>query len=125
MWLPARPDVRVLDLDTRHELGFFDDALDRVDRLLEVDHHPLAEPLRLRRADADDVDAAFLGHFGDDRRDFGRTDIEANDVFVFLAQNDAPPEDAAWVTSRPTFEPVLSAAIDDLRTARSTTSSSA
>jgi hypothetical protein len=75
----------VLDLDTGHELGLFHDAFDRVHGLLEIDHHPFAQAFGLRRTDTDDVDAAFFGDFGDDRGDFGRADIETNDVSVLLA----------------------------------------
>ena len=44
------------DLAAGHELGFFDGALDRLHRRLDVDHHAFLEAARGLRADADHFD---------------------------------------------------------------------
>ncbi len=49
--------VHRVNLAARHQLGFFDRALDRLHRRLDVDHHALLEAARGVRADADHFDA--------------------------------------------------------------------
>lgn len=76
-----------LDLDTGHQLRLFHYPLDGVDRLLETDHHSLAQSLRFGRADADDLQPALFGDFADDGRHLGRTDVDAHDVSFSLGQD--------------------------------------
>jgi len=84
-------DMRALDLDTGHELGLVHHPLDGIHCLLEVYDHPFAQSFGSGGADTDDVEAPLFCNFGDDSRDLRRADVEAYDVFVSFAQNDAPP----------------------------------
>ena len=51
-------DEDVGDVDAGHALGFLGRALDRFDRLLEIDHDAFAHSQRRRFADADDFEAS-------------------------------------------------------------------
>ena len=77
--------IDVADLAVGHQFGLFQRALDRVDRRLDVDDHAFLESLRRMAAHADDLEAAVRLHFGDDRRDLRRADVETDDqILVFL-----------------------------------------
>ena len=84
-------DMRVLDLDTGHELGLVHHPLDGIHRLLEVYYHSFAQSFGCGGADTDDVDAPLFRNFGDDSCDLRRADVEAYDISISFAQNDAPP----------------------------------
>ena len=77
------------DLTAGHELGFLHRLLDGLDRRLDVDDHPLAQPDRGVGADPDDADAV-VGNLAHHRADFGGADVQADDD-VFPALHAQPP----------------------------------
>src|SRR5207249_5779977 len=83
---PRQREMNSVDLDARHELGFFDRLLDRVDRGLEVHYHATADPARLRHAEADDVEARSVEDLADDRSDLRCPDVETHQVSLFTSQ---------------------------------------
>jgi hypothetical protein len=74
--------VHGVDLDARHQLGFLDRLLDRLDGGLEVDDDAAADAARLGHADADDVDAVVLDELADDGADLRSADVEAYEIPV-------------------------------------------
>ena len=87
----ADAEVHRADLDAGHQLGFLDRLLDRLHRRLEVDDDAALQPLRLRRADADDVDAAFVDDLADDRADLRGADVEPHHVALTLCHAASVP----------------------------------
>ena len=76
------------DLAIRHQLGFLQRALDRGDRGLDVDHHPLLQSLRLVPAHAEDLERAVGAQLGDQAGYIGGSDVEGHDeVLVVLGHS--------------------------------------
>ncbi len=53
-------------------------SIDSID-LVGVDHHALAHAARRDDADADDLEPIVVRDLGDQRHDFGRADVDADD----------------------------------------------
>jgi len=80
-----------LDLAAGHQLRLLQRLFDGADGALDVDHHPLAQPLGRTGADPHDVEPLF-GEVADDGADLGRTDIEPDDqVFPLIAHRSPFP----------------------------------
>jgi len=79
-------EVHGIDVDSGGQFGLVDRFLDRIDSGLEVHDHAAPDSFRIGEADADDVQAALVGGFSDDRGDLGRSDIQA-DYVTFLARH--------------------------------------
>ncbi len=67
------------DFATGHEFGFLDRALDRLHSGFDIHHNAALEPVRGMRADADHLDGFARRVFANDRHDFRRADVQAND----------------------------------------------
>ena len=81
------PDMAAGDADVccahpavGHQLGGFDGAADRIDGVVDVDHHALLETARRRGAETDHLHRAGRRHFTDHRGHLRRTDVEADQV---------------------------------------------
>jgi hypothetical protein len=71
--------VDVADLAVGHQLGFFERALDRFDRRLDVDDHAFLQAPRLVLAESDDFVPSVGHHFGHHRHHFRGADVESDD----------------------------------------------
>ena len=69
------PDEDVRHVEAGHSLGLFRGGLDRLDRLVQVDHDPLAHPHGRRFPDPDDFEPVWPVN-RNDRAGLGRSDIE-------------------------------------------------
>jgi len=87
-----------VDVATCHQLGFFDGALYRVNRRLDIDDHSLFQAARRMRADSDDLDFAAVPDLAHDRDDLGCTDIQPDDQIFFrpLAHSSTRPANIIW-----------------------------
>ena len=97
----AAGDARVhrVDLAAGHQLGFFDRALDRLHRRLDVHDDAALQAARRMRAEADDFDATVVRDLADDRHDLRRADVEADDqVAVILSRHRALASSASRAT---------------------------
>jgi hypothetical protein len=72
-------DDGLADFESRGQLRLLDRALDRLDRLFEVDHHTLPQADRRARAHAEHGDAAVRLGLSDDQGDLAGADVETGD----------------------------------------------
>ena len=75
----CNPGVHVTDFAVRHQLGFFQGALNRFDGRFNIDHHAFFQTFRFRLAQANHFMPTVghdLGHHGDH---LGGADIESDD----------------------------------------------
>ncbi|MCY1416296.1 hypothetical protein D9M71_318000 [compost metagenome] len=75
---------RRMNAAARHQLGFFDGALDRLHGRFDVHHHAFLQAAGWVATDTDDFQSAIGGNFTDQRHYLGRTDIQTNDHFAAL-----------------------------------------
>ena len=71
--------IHRMDLAARHQLGFFDRALDRLHGRLDIDHHAFLQAARRVRAQAQHFDRAVGRDLAHQRDDLGRADIQPHD----------------------------------------------
>src|SRR6185369_12745563 len=71
-----------VDLDTGHQLSFFDRLFYRVDGGFEVDHDATPDAARLGDADPHDIEPA-VEHLGNHSRYLRRPDIEPDEIPLF------------------------------------------
>ena len=71
--------INLADFAVRHQFGLLERALNRADRCLDIDDHPFLEAFGRMAAHADHLETAVRLHFGDDRRDLRRADVETDD----------------------------------------------
>jgi hypothetical protein len=72
------------DAAVGHHFDFLQHPLDRGHRRFDVDDHATPQATGRLRSKADDAERAFGQHFGDDRHDLRRADVEAhNQILVF------------------------------------------
>ena len=83
----AARDTRVhrMYVAARHQFGFFDCALNRVHRRLDVDDDTFLQAARRLGPDPNDLDVAVVGDLADDRDNLGRADVEAHYQFFVNA----------------------------------------
>ena len=74
--------VHRLDLAAGHELGLFHGLAYGLNRLVDVDHHALAQTIGGTRAYPDDIYSVF-GGFADNGADLCRAYVKADDEFGF------------------------------------------
>jgi hypothetical protein len=84
------PRVNGIDLHRRHQFRFFDRFLDGLHGALDIDDHALAKSARRTRTDANDAQSPFLGHFGHDRADLRRPNIQSHENLVPLRHSLTP-----------------------------------
>ncbi len=72
------PRINGVDAATRHFLGFFNGALDRLHRRLQIDHHAFFQATGRMGTNADNLNLPIFPHFPDDGGYFGCADIQAN-----------------------------------------------
>ena len=77
--------VNRMNVAPGHQLRFFDRTLNRVHGRFDVHDHAFFQTARWMRANADDLDHAVVIDLANDRNDFGRADIEADDQILVRA----------------------------------------
>ena len=85
---------------TGHEFGLFEGLLDRLDGLLDIDHHALAQARGGAGTNAHHIHA-FGRDFADDHTNFGGADIESDDKFRPGHTNPLPERFLSWHWPRP------------------------
>jgi len=70
--------IHRMNFASRHQLGLFHRALDRLHGRFDVDHDPFFEAPRRMAADADDLQGAVRFDLADDGDDFAGADVEAH-----------------------------------------------
>src|ERR1700755_805333 len=88
-------DGDLFGFEPAHALGLFDGARDRLDRGLGVYDDALAQALRLRLADAHDLDVPALAGLADDAGDAARPNVESDCVCRVLCHPGFAPS-ADW-----------------------------
>ncbi len=74
--------VNGVNVAARHQLGFLDRALDRVNRRLDVDDHAFLESTRRMRPNSDDLDIAVFAKVTHDRDNLGSADVQPDDQVI-------------------------------------------
>jgi len=105
------PRINVGDLAVGHQLHFLDHPGDGAHRLLDVDHHALAQAPGFLTAHADDVKVPLRRDFGHQRHNLGGADIQADNQILaipahatFLCHQRPQPPAAGqnhWGTANP------------------------
>jgi hypothetical protein len=72
--------------DVGHAFGFFDGAADGADRGIQVDYEPLAQPFGFRGTERQKM-YLFVHQFREQRAGLRTSDIQPDEVFIFLCQN--------------------------------------
>lgn len=79
-----------IDLHRRHQLRLLDRLLNGLDRTLDIDHDAFAQSPRWAGADADDIEGPFIRHFGNDRANLRRPDIQSHQNMIPLRHSAHP-----------------------------------
>src|SRR5688572_4479254 len=88
---PRERQMHGVDLDPRHQLRLLNRLLDRIYSRLEVDDDAALDAARLRDSDPDNVEAAVVEAFADNRTDVRGADVEPYEV-PFPARHHSSPE---------------------------------
>ena len=69
-------DIHRMNIAARHQLGFFNRTLDRLNRRFNIDHHTLFHTAGGVRPNAGDLDTAVIGCLSDNGHNLGCSDIQ-------------------------------------------------
>ena len=72
------PGEHRVDLATGHQLRLFHRTLNRLNRRLDVDHHPFFETARRVVSDSDNFEHTFRRYLRDNRHHLRRTNVQAH-----------------------------------------------
>src|SRR3990172_575847 len=75
-------NVSFLNIDSRHQLGFFSSFLDAFDRRINIDDDALAQAFGVAAAHPDDIDGSVIADLGYKHTDLSGTDIKADQIVV-------------------------------------------
>ncbi len=75
---PGYPSKDLGDLTSPHEFGLFDRLLDRLDGIVDIDHHPFPKAFGWMGTDTDDIDP-LLCDLPNNGTDLGGANIKPND----------------------------------------------
>ncbi len=106
----GKADINSFDLAARHGFGLMNTFLDRLHGRLEVDDRSPLQPFGLGNTKADRLEAVFQfvalrapAHRRNQRAYFGRTDIEAYNVFFSASHTMFPPASSSFILTMTWF----------------------